>query len=53
MPFRKRNILFLLCPKKKFFGSRTVRKNISVFLTEENLEEKKQPPPHENQMVGP
>ena len=32
---------------KKYFGSRTVRKKISVFLSEENLEEKTQrTPPH-------
>ena len=46
MLFRKKNILYLLCPeKKKHFGSWTVRKKISVFLSEENLEEKTQPRP--------
>ena len=46
MLFGKKNILFLLCPEKIFWLS-DCEKKISVFLSEENLEEKTQaaPPP--------
>ena len=49
----KKNILFLLW--KKYFGSQTVEKKFSGFLSEENLEAKKNAPPPlpENQMLGP
>ena len=55
MLFRKKNILFLLCPEKKNLALGLWEKKISVFLSEENLEEKTQPHPSppENQMVGP
>ena len=62
MLFRKKKKKCFCFVLKKYFGSRTVRKK-SVFLSEENLEEKTQPPPPprpplppaptENQMVGP
>ena len=49
MLFRKKEMfffLFLLCPEKKnIFWLSDCEKNISVFLSEENLEEKTQPPP--------
>ena len=46
MLFRKNNVFcFCFVLKKKYFGFRTVRKKISVFLSEENLEEKTQPSP--------
>ena len=63
MLFRKKNILFLLCPEKKYFGSQTVKKKISGFLSEENSKKifRKNPRPSaaptprppENQMVRP
>ena len=41
---KKKNVFALIW--KIYFGSRTVRKKISVFLSEENLEKKVPPPPH-------
>ena len=43
MLFRKKKCFCFVL--KTYFGSRIVRKKISVFRSEENVEEKKQPPP--------
>ena len=60
MLFRKKNILFLLCPEKNILALRLLKKKFSGFLSEENKKKilrktPSTPPPSplENQMVGP